>query len=192
MTAGWPTQYPGILETVTTTEEPSGRWNVAALGVAGTDGHRVARTWGRTRTRRNLERTGEAVVNLVLDPVVFAKAALTETSRSDPTLPEADAWIEVDADRIGTGREDGTSWADWRLSPRTSTIRNRRVPTPTRGFGAVVELTIAVSRLDVASYDREELEDRISYFAAVARRCGGPRERAAVDLVIEKTEADPS
>jgi hypothetical protein len=44
-----------------------------------------------------------------------------------------------------------------------------------------VEATVAASRLDVDAFDEAALRDRLDYFEAVARRCGGQREREAFD-----------
>ncbi|MGM0389535.1 MAG: DUF447 domain-containing protein, partial [Natrinema limicola] len=54
-----------------------------------------------------------------------------------------------------------------------------------RGFGAVVEATVAASRLEVAAYDDAELRDRLAYFESVVDRAGGPREREALERVRE-------
>lgn len=189
---GWPISWDGIIESVTTTQQPDGAWTVAALGIHPGESTRTARTWGMTRTRRNLERTGEATVQLVTDPVVFTRAALERWSCEEPILSEAAAWIAVEAHRIEEGVEDGTQWVDWGLRPVESDIRKRSVPLPNRAQAAVIEMTIAASRLTVDGYDPEELDDRLRYAADVARRCGGSRERAAVRRIESHLDTEPS
>lgn len=183
----WPVELRGITETVTTTRGPNDRWNAAALGVSAGE-PATARTWGRTRTRRNFEERGGGYVQFVDDPVVFVEAALGIEERDEAVLAEAAAWAEVTVERIGTGEDDGTGWAEWALRPVDSAVRRRAVPTINRGFGAVVEATVTASRLDVPSYDRERLVARLERHESVVDRCGGDRERAAFDRLVELSE----
>ncbi|PSP81454.1 DUF447 domain-containing protein [Halobacteriales archaeon QS_1_68_20] len=187
--AEWPVDLRGVTETVTTTLGPNGRWNAAALGVHAGDPV-SARTWGNTRTRRNFSRQGEGYVQFTVDPLLFVEAAVGIEEREEPVLDEADAWVHVTADRIRTGESGGTDWAEWALRPVDAAVVRERVPSINRGFGAVVEATVAASRLGVASYDRTELEAQLDYFADVVDRCGGERERAAFDRLVELSEWD--
>jgi len=75
----------------------------------------------------------------------------------------------------------------WGLSPRSSTVRERTVPTINRGFYAVVDATVAASRLDVPAFDTDALLDRLAYFAETVERCGGPAEREAFARIDELT-----
>ncbi|MDG5775624.1 DUF447 domain-containing protein [Haloarculaceae archaeon H-GB2-1] len=193
MSAEWPVPLSGVVESVTTTLGPNDRWNAAPLGLHVDDDHDPtapvrARSWGRTRTWRNFEHEGEGYVQFVRDPLVFADAALGVLEVDDPVLDAATAWARVDATLVGTGERDGTRWADWTLTPTETGIEQRAVPTTERSYAAVVEMTVAASRLGVSGYDDETLRDRLDYFAEVARRCGGQRERAAVDRVAELSE----
>jgi len=178
--AGWPVDLSGITESVVTTRGPEGRWNVAALGLHAGDPV-TARTWGATRTRRNFERTGEGYVQFTRDPVTFVEAALSVREVDEPVLPDADAWVRVGAERVEAGESGGTRWVDWRLTPQESGVEREVVPTVNRGYNAVVEATVAASRLDVADYDEEPLRERLDYLEGVARRCGGEREHEAFD-----------
>jgi len=178
--ADWPVELRGITESVVTTRGPDGRWNVAALGLHAGDPV-TARTWGDTRTRRNVERTGEGYVQFTRDPVTFVEAALAVREVDEPVLPDADAWVRVAVERVETGESGGTQWVEWRLSPLDAGVQCEVVPTVNRGYNAVVEATVAASRLDVDAYDRETLLERLDHLAAVARRCGGPPEREAFD-----------
>ncbi len=181
-TATWPVDLRGVTESIVTTLGPNDRWNVAALGLFADDPV-TARTWGNTRTRRNFHRQGGGYVQFTSDPVDFVDAALSITERDDPVLESADAWVRVAADQVDEGTEDGTRWEAWELRPLESTVRDRRVPTINRGFGAVIEATVAASRLGVAGYDDAALRDRLEYAASVVDRAGGPRERKAIERV---------
>ncbi|OTF13113.1 DUF447 domain-containing protein [Halorubrum sp. SD612] len=187
---GWPVPLRGVTESVVTTLGPNDRWNVAALGVHAPDEPDepvTARTYGRTRTWRNFSERGGGVVQFTVDPRTFVDAALTVRETDDPVLPSADAWVEVRAEKVAAEAEGETTIRTWELSPVESAVVAERVPTVNRGFGAVVDATVAASRLDVPSFDTAELLDRLRYFADVVGRCGGPAEREAFDRIDEAT-----
>jgi hypothetical protein len=141
----------------------------------------TARTWGRTRTRRNFEARGAAHVQFTDDPIDFVEAALTVRETDEPVLESAVAWARVTAERLDAGTEAGTEWVDWALRPVESVVREGRVPTINRGFNAVVEATVVASRLDVAAYDTGRQRERLGRHLELVRRCGGPAERTAAD-----------
>lgn len=200
--AEWPVRLDGVTESVVTTLGPNDRWNCAALGLiadrtddkrndgdrtndegngveGSEDGAVLTRTWGHTRTWRNFRDRGEGYVQFVHDPVVFAESALSVREVDDPVLPAANAWVRVAVERVEEGEAGETRWVEWTLRPRESAVASTTVPTIDRGHGAVIEATVAASRLDVASYDTEELLDRLARLEGVIERCGGPREREA-------------
>ncbi|AUV83968.1 DUF447 domain-containing protein [Salinigranum rubrum] len=191
----WPVALDGVTESVVTTLGPNGLWNVAALGLhapdAGVDaGARTpveAVTWGNTRTRRNFHRQGGGVVQFVADAHDFVDAALTIREEEEPVLDSADAWVRVRAERTDEGREDDTRWERWRLTPGESGVERERPFTVNRGFYAVVDATVAASRLDVSDYDTDVLLDRLAYFERVVERCGGTREREAFARLSAET-----
>ncbi len=207
--AEWPVTLRGTTETVVTTRGPNDLWNVAALGVqapAGaerasgetrepgaateTGGAVTAMTWGNTRTRRNFHREGGGYVQFVSDPVVFVDAALSIREEPEPVLDAADAWAEVEAEHVGTDEDDGTRREHWELRPVENEVVRASPATINRGFNAVVEATVAASRLDVPAYDTETLRERLRFFAGVARKCGGEREREAIQRVREHVDGE--
>ncbi|WP_340101685.1 DUF447 domain-containing protein [Salinibaculum salinum] len=187
--AEWPVERAGVVETVVTTLGPNDRWNVAALGVEGLDGAGPARarTWGRTRTWRNFRERGDGYVQFTRDPLDFVDAALAVREEDEPVLDSADAWVDVRVEERATGTESGTDWTDWALDAVETTVENRVVPATNRGYAAVVEATVAASRLDVDAYETEDLRDRLDYFESVVERCGGEREREAIERVRSLT-----
>lgn len=187
----WPVTLEGVTETVVTTRGPKQRWNGAALGIHAGEPV-VARTWGKTRTRQNFERQQTGYVQFVVDPVVFTKAALGIHEIDDPILPSACAWAKVTVTRYDSGTSDGTEWVDWRVVPQEKSIRERRVPTLNRGRSAVIEATVAASRLEVTGYERETLVSRLTHLAGVVERCGTDQDRAAMKLIPELSTWDPS
>ena len=191
----WPVALRGVTESVVTTLGPNGLWNAAALGLhapedgleAGSDEAVEAVTWGNTRTRRNFTRRGGGVVQFVADPREFVDAALTVREESEPVLESADAWARVTAERIDGGVDDDTQWERWRLVPGTGAVRRQRPFTINRAFYAVVDATVAASRLDVPGYDTERLLDRLAYFAETVDACGGAAEREAFARIDRET-----
>lgn len=188
--ADWPVSLRGVTESVVATLGPNDRWNQAALGLHAPDdaGDPVtAVTWGKTRTRGNFERRGEGVIQFTTDPREFVDAALDVTETEEPVREGAAAWVEVDARRVEDGEDEGTEWVRWALTPQSATVRERTVPTINRGFYAVVDATVAASRLDVPAFDTATLLDRLDYFGETVERCGGPAEREAFARIDDLT-----
>ncbi|QZP37859.1 DUF447 domain-containing protein [Halobaculum magnesiiphilum] len=188
----WPVNLTGVTESVVATLGPNGLWNLAALGLHAPehDGRPAdapvrARTWGRTRTRRNFTERGGGVVQFVADPRDFVDAAATVREEGEPVLDSADAWVEVEVERVDAGERGGTEWVDWHLYVTDAAVERTAVRTINRGFGAVIDATVAASRLDVPAYDTGELLARLRYFADVVDRCGGPAERDAFERLRE-------
>ncbi|MFW6382777.1 MAG: DUF447 domain-containing protein [Haloferacaceae archaeon] len=185
--AEWPVDLRGVTESVVTTLGPNDRWNVAALGLHASDPV-TATTWGRTRTWRNFRERGRGYVQFTPDPVDFAEAAMTVREEDDPILDSADAWAEVDVERVDAGEEGGTQWVEWALDPVDSRVERERPFTANRGYYAVIEATVAASRLGVEAYDQTTLRARLEYFETVVGTCGGEREREAMAVVRERAE----
>lgn len=190
---GWPTELVGVTETIVATRGPNDRWNQATLGVESAGSAAVdptpvatARTWGHTRTRRNVEAGREAYVQFTADPLDVAAAALSVFETDEPILVRSGAWVRVAVERIDSHVEHGTEVVEWSLEPREAAVRRRAVPTTNRGRAAVVEATVAASRLGVDAYDDETLRERLSWLETIVERCGGPRATAAMALVAER------
>jgi len=189
--AGWPVELRGVTESVVATLGPNEQWNMAALGLHAPESPAepvTATTWGNTRTKRNFHRQGGGVVQFTADPREFVDAALTIREEPDPVLPNAEAWVEVSAVAVETGEDEGTEWERWELSPTDAgTVERERPRTINRGFYAVVDATVAASRLDVAAFDTATLLNRLAYFETVVEKTGGPREEAAFETLSEET-----
>jgi len=185
-TVDWPAELRGVTESVVATLGPNGLWNDAALGLHAGDPV-TARTFGNTRTRRNFHREGEGYVQFVRDPLAFVESALSIRERDEPVADAADAWARVEVEQVDAGEDEGTRWEEWTLRPVEAVRREHDLATTNRGHYAVIEATVAASRLDVGAYDEATLLDRLAYFSEVVETCGGERERAAFDRLSELT-----
>lgn len=182
----WPVEWGGITETVVATLGPNDRYNHAALGLhAGTPA--TAQTWGRTRTRRNFEARGEAFVQFIHDPLAFVEAALGIYETESPLLPAATAWCRVTVEEIDRGSDGDTEWREWQLMPVEGATESHSVPYTSRAYGAIIEATVAASRLDVPEYDKQRLLDRLAHCESVVERCGSDREHDAFERLSSLT-----
>ena len=188
----WPVDLRGVTESVVATLGPNDLWNMAALGLHAPDepGEPVeATTWGNTRTKRNFHRQGGGVVQFTADPREFVDSAMTIREQAEPVLPNADAWVEIEVESVDRGEDGGTEWEQWELRPIKDGIIERSRPlTINRGLYAVVDATVAASRLDVAAFDTETLLDRLAYFAETVDKCGGPREQEAFERLSDYSD----
>ena len=173
-----------IVETVTTTINPDGTVNCAAMGVEWGEEEIVIKPYRATRTLRNLRATGVAVVNLTDDVLLFTQAALEDPH--PPTRPAA----RIDGDltpRAGVGAIDATG-------PRarvTTRVVGRGTGREFIGFSrachAVLEASILASR--ARRLPPDEIRADLARLAVVVDKTAGPRERAAMDRVLAHVRA---
>jgi uncharacterized protein len=185
-------RLPGaaIVETVTTTINPDGTVNCAAMGVEWGDETIVIKPFRPTRTLRNLRATRAAVVNLTDDILLFTQAALADprpptrptTTIDGAVLADACSWREVTVDAID---ESG---------PRarvTTRVVGRGLGREFLGFNrarhAVLEASIIASRAHLlpAADIRAELEP----LQLIIDKTAGPREREAMEVVRRHVRA---
>ena len=179
-----------VVETVTTTINPDGTVNCAAMGVEWGDETIVIKPYRATRTLRNLRATRAAVVNLTDDILLFTQAALGDPhppTRPAPTidgavLADACSWREVTVEAIDASE------------PRarvTTRVVGRGVGREFLGFNrarhAVLEASIIASRARMlpAAEVRAELER----LQVPIDKTAGPREREAMELVRRHVRA---
>jgi len=174
-----------IVETVTTTLNADGTVNCAAMGVEWGEEAIVIKPYRATRTLRNLQRGGAAVVHLTDDILLFAQAAL-----EDPHPPTRPAAV-VD----GAVLADACSWREVAVDAIDATGPRARVTTRVvargagrefigfnRASGAVLEASILASRAH--RLPGEEIRAELARLALVVDKTAGPRERAAMDRVL--------
>lgn len=193
---GWPARMSGVTETIVATMGPNGRWNQAALGISPGDGVPeidearseepvVARTYGRTRTRRNFEADRPAYVQFTTDPLDFVEAALGVYETENPIVSSAGSWTRADVSEVDRTDDSGTEIVEWSLRPIESGIQERSVPTLQRGRAAVIEATVPASRLGIDGYDDEALLDRLKSLADVVETASDERTMVAFERIDE-------
>jgi len=173
-----------IIETVTTTINPDGTVNCAAMGVEWGDEVIVIKPFPSTRTLRNLRAAGEAVVNVTDDILLFTEAALGDPH--PPTRPAATvagavlanacSWREVSVEGIDAGE------------PRarvTTQVVGRGAGREFLGFNraahAVLEASIIASR--ARWLPAAEIQTELERLQVLVDKTAGPREREAMELV---------
>ena len=185
-------RLPGaaIIETVTTTINPDGTVNCAAMGVEWGDDVIVIKPFPSTRTLRNLRATGAAVVNLTDDILLFTQAALGDPH--PPTRPAAT--IE------GAVLSDACSWREVTVEAIDESGPRARVTTQVvdRGTGreflgfnrashAVLEASIIASRARLLP--SADIGAEFERLQVLVDKTAGPREREAMELVRRHVRA---
>ena len=181
---------PAIVETVTTTINPDGTVNCAAMGVEWGDEIIVIKPFRSTRTLRNLRATGAAVVNLTDDILLFTQAALGDPHPPTRTTATIDGAVLADA----------CSWREVTVETIDESGPRARVTTHVVGHGvgreflglnrarhAVLEASIIASRARLlpAAEIRAELER----LQVLVDKTAGPREHEAMELVRRHVRA---
>jgi uncharacterized protein len=179
-----------IVETVTTTINPDGTVNCAAMGVEWGDEIIVIKPYRPTRTLRNLHATGVAVVNLTDDILLFTQAALENPQ--PPTQPAA----AID----GAVLADACSWREVTVEAMDTSGPRARVTTRIVGQGAgreflgfnrashaVLEASIVASR--ARWLPAEDIRAELGRLQVLVEKTAGPREREAMELVRRHVSA---
>ena len=173
-----------ILETVTTTLNPDGSVNCAAMGVEWGEETIVIKPYRSTRTLRNLRASGAAVVNLTDDILLFTQAALGDPhppvrpaeAVDGAVLAEACSWREVRVEEIDDSGQ--------RARVRTRVVGQgigREYLGFNRACGAVLEASILASR--VRWLGAEAVAAELDRLQPAVEKTAGPREREAMALV---------
>jgi hypothetical protein len=179
-----------IVETVTTTINPDGTVNCAAMGVEWGEQTIVIKPYRATRTLRNLERHGAAVVHVTDDILLFTEAALDDPH--PPTRPAAA--VE------GAVLADACSWREVAVDAIEASGPRARVTTrvvgrgagrefigPNRAAAAVLEASILASR--VRRLPAGEIRAELERLEVAVDKTAGPRERAAWERVLRHVRA---
>lgn len=185
-----------IIETIVTTRDATGRINVAPMGVewepAREDSRIVLKPFLETATYRNITATGSAVVNIVDDVRIFARAAI-----SNPT------YVTVPAVAIaGVVLADCCSWREVTVTSVDSTPPRSRIETRVMHHGtnrdfigfnrachAVLETAIYATRVHMLP--RDFLEGELQRLQVIVDKTAGPREIEAMALLADFIRSAP-
>ena len=175
-----------IIESIVTTVDSEGRVNCAPMGVEWGDEVIVLKPFLETATYRNVVATRAAVVNLVDDARVFARAAI-----SNPEYPTTSA-VKVP----GVVLTAVCSWRELEVRsidstpPRSRidmTIVHRGVAREFIGFNrarhAVLEAAIYATRLHLLS--RDFIESEMARLQVIVDKTAGPNEREAMAILAD-------
>lgn len=175
-----------IVESIVTTLAADRSVNCAPMGVEWGDEIIVLKPFLDTATYRNVVATGTAVVNLVDDARVFARAAI-----SNPDYPTVPA-VAVQ----GVVLADCCSWRELTVRAIDSTpprsriemvVTHRGVRREFIGFNrarnAVLEAAIYATRLHLLP--RELIESEMARLQVIVDKTSGPEEREAMALLAD-------
>jgi hypothetical protein len=173
----------GINEVIATTWQ-----NAAPMGIILRGGEYRVVMFRGSHTAMNVERWGWVVANIVHDPVLFVRTAFSDLPVSSfveeevegflvHRLPTAEAWIAFDAAIEHRARESMTAI----LSPMKEMVVTPVVYPVNRGYNSIIEASVHGTRY---LWNRDpDLRKLIDHYRALVRRCGGPRELEALELL---------
>lgn len=183
-----------IIETIVTTTDTAGSVNIAPMGVEWTGGDEppVLKPFLETTTYRNVVATGVAVVNLIDDVRVFARAAI-----SNPDYPVVPA-VAV----RGVSLEAACSWRELVVDSIDSTPPRSRIETRVVHHGvrrefigfnrarhAVLEAAIYATRVHMLA--RGFLESELARLQVIVDKTAGPAEHEAMALIADFIRSAP-
>ena len=178
-----------VIETVVTTLDEAGEANFAAMGVVWGEETLTIRPFTNTRTYKNLTRTGEAVINVTDNVLIFAKSALgRERFECVPArrvrgvvLRDTCYWREVSVQEVvAPPPETGARRADV-VTRVVGGGEVRQFDGLCRAKHAVVEASILASRLRFLP--RDEILAELTRLDALVEKTGGRQEREAMEFI---------
>lgn len=178
-----------IYETIVTTLNADGSAQIAPMGLRKAEGLYLIAPFKPSTTLENLQRSGEAVVNLTDDVRVYAGCL---TGRYDWPLQPTDKVHGHYLDAALTHLELAVErFEDDDLRPRFyCRLEHEGVHGPFRGFNraqaAVLEAAILVSRLD--RLPREKITAELEYLQIAIDKTAGQRELQAWGWLMERID----
>ena len=175
-----------IVESIVTTVAADGTVNCAPMGVEWGDDRIVLKPFLDTATYRNVTVLRSAVVNLVDDVRIFARAAI-----SNPVYPTVPAAVVK-----GVRLVDCCSWRELEVRSLDSTPPRSRIETDVvhrgvvrefvgfnRARHAVLEAAIYATRLHLLP--REFISSELERLQVIVDKTAGPAEQEAMALLTE-------
>lgn len=175
-----------IVESIVTTVAADGTVNCAPMGVEWGGDRIVLKPFLETATYRNVAAVGAAVVNLVDDVRLFARAAI-----SNPVYPTVPAAVVP-----GVRLADCCSWRELEVRVIDGTPPRARIDTAVvhrgvlrefvgfnRARHAVLEAAIYATRLHLLS--REFVASELERLQVIVDKTAGPAEQEAMAIVTD-------
>ncbi len=179
-----------ILETIITSQSPSGITHIAPMGVHVAGEEMLVMPFRPSTTLDNILANGQAVLNHTDDVRVFAGCL---TGRRDWPLSAAERLpIKRLADSLSHVELELLRVEDDGLRPRLyCRVVHEAYHAPFKGFNraqhSVLEAAILASRLPMLPWDKIQAE--LAYLRIGMEKCAGEREREAWGWLMEKIEA---
>ncbi len=149
------------------------------------DGGRLFVRIFNSTTFTNILANPKAAANIVDDPALLVKSALSDVEHEKykfvegfPVLKQALGWVIFDCD---CRRGENISVVE--LFPLRGKINRRLIKPVNRGFNAVIEAAIHATRY--VGLKEEEYLRQIEYCNTIVQKCGGAREKEAMRLLYE-------
>ncbi|MCX9015191.1 MAG: DUF447 family protein [Candidatus Methanoperedens sp.] len=176
--------HDGISEVIVTTMSKDGVPNAAPMGLHQKDGRLYLRLFN-SKTLDNILEKPLATANIVDDPVLFVRSALSDIGHEGiefvegfPVLKGALAWIRFEC-KVRKGEDISVV----ELSPVSGAVNSRTVKPINRGFNAVIEASVDATRYVI--FREKKYLERIGYYDKLVRKCGGAQEKEAMQLLYE-------
>jgi hypothetical protein len=177
----------GINEVIATTET-RGRINAAPLGIIKDGDSLYVRLFLGTHTYENILTRGWFVANITHDAWLFAETALDDLpveyfvrSEDLPVLKDAEAWglfkCEAFASDIIIAKVELVK----------GMVLRRDFRACNRGANLVLEAAVAATRYMALRTD--SYFDELLKMQRIINRCGGPREREAMERLMERIDS---
>ena len=179
-----------IVETIVSTMDASGRVNAAPMGIALEGETILLRPFRESLTHRNLRETGEGVVNVTDNVLLFARSALDSwvpphrpaTKVRGVILEDVCHWREFRVEASDLSEDRGRFWA--RVVAHG---RGRDFLGFNRAKHAVIEATILATRLHLLG--RETVFREIERLRPMITKTAGPEEEQAFELIHDRVRA---
>ncbi|NLA37810.1 MAG: DUF447 family protein [Methanomicrobiales archaeon] len=174
----------GINEVIATTD-----CNAAPMGIINRGGSLHMVLFRGSHTAKNIVRDRWVVANFVFDPVIYVRTAFDDlpleafvreevSGLTVSRLRDVEAWAAFAAD-VERSSEEAIIV---RLTLMKEEVLGLRLHPVNRGFYSIVDATVHATR-----YVRNRdpwLGRLIEHHAGLARKCGGPREWEALELLL--------
>ena len=181
----------GISETIVTTgfDLP----NAAPIGIIRKNGKTFVRLFKGSHTWENVLKEHHLAANVVYDPLLLVRSTFFDLDLSEftfvdvdgrkfPVLKEAVSWVVFECINIKNTDQALVTDLVYLASGRKEGDKNI-LPVPNRGFNAVLEAAVHATRYQLSG-DEKYLK-LIRHYESLASKCGGEKERQAMELIYE-------